>query len=111
MVSEMRHLLFLTFGASISAFLASCSSSVPEVLISSRAISAVLSEGRDCIRGGDIIDERDVTLLSFTPKNPRACIKKLLIVNAAAKDFHIQGNLSDIRRGQFYTFVIEHDGQ
>lgn len=88
-----------------------CSHSSPTVSLARGKLSFTLAGKGDCIRGGAIIDQQDVTIISFEQKDRRECFHNLTITSHSAEIFTIIGELSEIVAGRTYMVVVDHDAQ
>ena len=90
---------------------ASCSKPGVQASLSRERLTVALLEPGNCILGGDVIDESDVTLVTFSPKSDEKCHSELDMVGGRAPGFQIKGDLSHIQRERYYMIVVDNNRQ
>ncbi len=88
-----------------------CSSSSPEIALSRGKLSVTLAGKGDCIYSGNVIDQNDITILSFELRELSNCVETLTIARDTAEGFKIEGSLGDIAKGRTYMVVVDHKAQ
>lgn len=91
--------------------IACCANPGVRASISPQRLTIALLEPQNCILGGDVIDDKDVTIITFLPKSREVCHSRLDLFDGNSRFFYIVGDLSNIKKDKYYMVVVEDNGQ